>query len=97
MPNHFYTEPGCAACKEAKKFLISHGIPFEERDIRANPDYLRILTEELDSLATPTLVLGDSTGVNISACLAPLERNMNGRQFEAGGPEEFMAVRSYYL
>ena len=59
MPNHFYTEPGCAACMDAKKFLISHGIPFEERDIRANPDYLRILTEELDSLTTPTLVLED--------------------------------------
>ena len=59
MPNHFYTEPGCAACNDARKFLISRGIPFEERDIRANPEYLRILTEELDSLTTPTLVLGD--------------------------------------
>lgn len=59
MSNHFYTEPGCAACIDAKKFLISHAIPFEERDIRANPDYLRILTEELDSLTTPTLVLDD--------------------------------------
>jgi glutaredoxin len=60
MANYFYTEPGCAACKDARKFLISHGIPFEERDIRANPEYLRILTEELDSLTTPTLVLGDN-------------------------------------
>ncbi|MCU1342515.1 MAG: glutaredoxin family [Candidatus Acidoferrum typicum] len=59
MPNHFYTEPGCAACNDARKFLISRGIPFEERDIRANPEYLRMLTEELDSLTTPTLVLGD--------------------------------------
>jgi glutaredoxin len=59
MPNHFYTEPGCAACVEAKKFLISRGIPFEERDIRANPDYLRILTDDLDSRTTPTLVLAD--------------------------------------
>ena len=60
MPNYFYTEPGCAACKDAKKFLISHGVSFEERDVRANPEYLRVLTEELDSLTTPTLVLGDS-------------------------------------
>ena len=59
MPNQFYTEPGCAACMDAKKFLISRGIPFEERDIRTNPDYLRILTEELDSRTTPTLVLAD--------------------------------------
>src|SRR6267142_779952 len=59
MPNQFYTEPGCAACMDAKKFLVSRGIPFEERDIRTNPDYLRILTEELDSRTTPTLVLAD--------------------------------------
>jgi glutaredoxin len=59
MPNQFYTEPGCAACMDAKKFLISRGIPFEERDVHANPDYLRILTEELDSRTTPTLVLAD--------------------------------------
>jgi glutaredoxin len=59
MPNHFYTEPGCAACKDAKEFLISRGIPFEERDIHANPEYFRILTEELDSRTTPTFVFGD--------------------------------------
>lgn len=59
MPNHFYTEPGCAVCKDAKEFLISHCIPFEERNILSNPDYLRILTEELDSLTTPTLVFDD--------------------------------------
>jgi glutaredoxin len=57
MRNYFYTEPGCAVCIDAKRFLISHGIPFEERDIRTNPDYLRILTEELDSRVTPTLVI----------------------------------------
>jgi glutaredoxin len=44
---------------DAKKFLISRGIPFEERDIRTNPNYLRILTEELDSRTTPTLVFRD--------------------------------------
>ncbi len=59
MPNHFYTEPGCAACMDAKNFLTSRGIPFEERDVQSNPDYLRILTEELDSRTTPTLVLAD--------------------------------------
>jgi glutaredoxin len=59
MPNHFYIEPGCAACMDAKKFLISRGIPFEERDVQTNPDYMRILTEELDSRTTPTLVLAD--------------------------------------
>jgi hypothetical protein len=44
---------------DARKFLVSRGIPFEERDIQTNPDYLRILTEELDSRTTPTLVAAD--------------------------------------
>jgi glutaredoxin len=35
-----YTEPGCGACIEAKSFLQSRGIFFEERDVRADPEYL---------------------------------------------------------
>jgi glutaredoxin len=44
---------------EAKRFLTSQGISFEERDIRSNPEYLRIMNDELDSCTTPTLVAGD--------------------------------------
>jgi glutaredoxin len=55
-----YTEPGCAACAEAKSFLQSRGISFEERDVRSNPEYLRILSEDLDSCTLPTLVAGDT-------------------------------------
>jgi glutaredoxin len=53
-------EPGCAACIEAKSFLASRGIRFEERDVRANPEYLRILTDDLDCCTLPTLVAGDT-------------------------------------
>ena len=60
MEIHLYTEPHCGACNEAKNFLKSHGISFEERDVRANPEFLRILTEDLDSCTLPTLVAGDS-------------------------------------
>jgi glutaredoxin len=60
MEIHLYTEPGCSACIEAKSFLNSHGISFEERDVRANLEYLRILTEVLDSCTLPTLVAGDT-------------------------------------
>ena len=60
MKVDLYTEPGCAACVEAKSFLKSRGISFEERDVRANPEYLRVLTEELDSCTLPTLVAGDT-------------------------------------
>jgi glutaredoxin len=57
---HLYTEPGCEACVEAKRYLASHGIVFEERDVRANPEYLLILTDNLDSCTLPTLVVGDT-------------------------------------
>lgn len=60
MKAALYTEPGCAACVEAKSFLKSHGIPFEERDVRSNPEFLRVLTEDLDSCTLPTLVVGDT-------------------------------------
>jgi glutaredoxin len=60
MAIHLYTEPGCSACVEAKNFLKSLGISFEERDVRANPDYLRLLTDEIDSCTLPTLVAGDT-------------------------------------
>jgi glutaredoxin len=60
MEIHLYTEPGCVACIEAKSFLQSHGIQFEERDVRANPEYLRILMDDLDSCTLPTLVADDT-------------------------------------
>jgi glutaredoxin len=63
---------------DAKKFLISHGIPFEERDIRANPEYLRILTEELDSRTTPTLVVGGNIIVGFDAVEYELLGRANG-------------------
>ena len=60
MEIHLYTEPGCGACTEAKSFLKLHGIAYEERDVRSNPEYLRILNEDLDSCVLPTLVAGDT-------------------------------------
>jgi glutaredoxin len=60
MQIHLYTEPGCSACIEAKSFLTSRGVSFEERDVRANPEYLRILTDDLDCCTLPTLVAGDA-------------------------------------
>jgi glutaredoxin len=60
MEIQLYTEPGCDACIEAKSFLKSRGISFQERNVRANPDYLRILSDEIDSCTLPTLVSGDT-------------------------------------
>lgn len=60
MRIYLYTEPGCVACVEAKDFLKSRGIFFEERNVRASPEHLRILTEDLDSCVLPTLVADDT-------------------------------------
>ena len=60
MKIYLYTEPGCSACVEAKSFLSSHRVTFDERDVRANPQYLQLLTDELDSCTLPTLVAGDT-------------------------------------
>jgi glutaredoxin len=57
---HLYTEPGCGACIEAKRFLKSRGISFEERNVRANLEYLRIQTEDLDSCTLPAPVVDDA-------------------------------------
>lgn len=38
---------------------MSRGIAFEEKDIRADPEALRELVEDVRSSVTPTLVVGD--------------------------------------
>jgi glutaredoxin len=60
MEIHLYTEPGCVACIDAKSSLKSRGISFYDRDVRANQEYLRSLTEDLDSCILPTLVADDT-------------------------------------
>jgi len=60
MEIYLYTEPGCTACVEAKNFLASRGVVFEERDVRAHQEFRRILTDDLDSCTLPTLVAGDT-------------------------------------
>jgi arsenate reductase-like glutaredoxin family protein len=40
----------------AKEFLSSRGISFEERNIRADAEFIRELVEDHQSRATPTLV-----------------------------------------
>jgi len=60
MKIHLYTEPGCSACTEARSFLQSCGVLFEERDVRSRPEFLRILEEDLDSCTLPTLMAGDT-------------------------------------
>jgi glutaredoxin len=53
----FFTQPGCLSCELMKVFLEAKEIAFEERDIVADPDARRALTEQHGSGETPTLVI----------------------------------------
>lgn len=51
-----YTQPGCAGCAREKKWLISKGVEFTEKDIREDEQALRELSG-LGSQGTPTTVI----------------------------------------
>jgi glutaredoxin-like YruB-family protein len=53
-----YSQPGCPPCYAAKQFLTTHKIPFEYKDVQADPAALRELVE-LNSRSTPTIVVGE--------------------------------------
>ena len=63
----FFTQPGCLSCELLRMFLEAREIAFEERDISADREARREMTEEHDSTETPTLVIriGETTEVII--------------------------------
>lgn len=52
-----FTQPGCLSCELMKVFLEAKEITFEERDISADLEARREMTEQHDSSETPTLVV----------------------------------------
>ncbi|MGA8345656.1 MAG: glutaredoxin domain-containing protein [Candidatus Sulfotelmatobacter sp.] len=52
-----FTQPGCLSCELMKIFLEAKGIAFEERDISADLEARREMTEQHDSDETPTMVI----------------------------------------
>lgn len=53
-----YSQPGCPPCSAAKQFLSARNIPFEYKDVQADPAALRELVR-LNSRSTPTIVVGE--------------------------------------
>lgn len=51
-----YVQPGCALCHQEVEFLTGHGIPFEKKDIRADPVALQEVLAT-GSRRTPTTVI----------------------------------------
>jgi glutaredoxin-like YruB-family protein len=57
-----YSQPACPPCYAAKKFLTARNIPFEYKDVQADPAALRELVR-LNSRSTPTIVVGEEVMV----------------------------------
>jgi glutaredoxin len=53
----FFTQPGCLSCELMRVYLEAREIGFEERDIIADPEQRRTMTETYASKETPTLVI----------------------------------------
>ena len=73
-----YSQPGCPPCFAAKKFLAARNIPFEYKDVQADPSALRELVR-LNSRSTPTIVVGDEVMIGfdperLEAALSECER-----------------------
>ena len=52
-----YSAPWCRDCREAKKFLAKHSIPFKEIDIERTPGAADIVFANVGKHAIPQFVL----------------------------------------
>jgi glutaredoxin len=61
-----FTQPGCLSCELMRVYLEAREIAYEERDIIADPENRRVMTETYASKETPTLVIDEDviTGFN---------------------------------
>lgn len=51
-----FAQPGCLSCDLMRVFLEAHEVVFEERDIAADSEARRVMTDQHGSGETPTLV-----------------------------------------
>ncbi|MDF2958505.1 MAG: hypothetical protein K0S39_240 [Paenibacillus sp.] len=54
-----YTTPTCEDCKNFKKFLNKHEIPFTEYDIADHPDHADTLRKRSGKNLVPTIFIDD--------------------------------------
>ena len=52
-----FTQPGCLSCELMRIYFEARQIVYEERDISADPEAHRTMTQELDSDQTPTVLI----------------------------------------
>jgi glutaredoxin len=57
MTVQLYSASWCRDCREAKRFLIAHGIQYTEIDVDANPAASAEVLEHVGKRAVPQLVI----------------------------------------
>ncbi|HLJ91054.1 MAG TPA: glutaredoxin domain-containing protein [Candidatus Angelobacter sp.] len=67
-----YCQPDCPPCYTVKEFLVARGVEFEEKDVTADSQAVRELTDQYKSRSTPTIVVGDEVMIGFDP--ARLER-----------------------
>jgi glutaredoxin len=67
-----FTQPGCLSCELMKVFLEAKEITFEERDISADLEARREMTEQHDSGETPTLVIFSGETIEVIVGFDPV-------------------------
>lgn len=77
-----YSQPGCAPCFAARNFLKSRNVPFEYKDVQADPQAFRELMD-LGSRSTPTLKVGEEVMIGFDP--EKLEAMLAGQARQAGG------------
>ena len=70
-----YTQPECPPCKITKLFLNDNNIEYKEKDIKADGNARKELTDKHGSYSTPTVVIDGKViiGFNLDA----IEKELN--------------------
>ena len=72
----------CPHCKEAKEYLTTHNIPFINKDVELDEQYMKELTETYKSTGVPVIVIGADRKVLKGFKKEEFEKALK----EAGGP-----------
>ena len=77
-----YSVAWCPHCKEAKEYLTTHNIPFINKDVELDDQYMKELTETYKSTGVPVIVIGTDRKVLKGFKKEEFEKALK----EAGGP-----------
>ncbi len=84
MTIKIYSTPACTYCKQAKEFLTSHNIPFQDVDVAANPEERDEMVNKSGQLGVPVF---DIDGQIVVGYNQQLLSKMVGIGAEAPTPE----------